>query len=203
MRDGITYLQTDQGELAIQLFGQHNMQNLSGAMQICKRIGVTDKQFYEAIPSFRGASRRLELVAKNGSTVVYKDFAHAPSKLQATTQAVKSQFPDRELVACVELHTYSSLNREFIHQYQDALKAADVGVVYHNPDVSRHKKLEPLTDELIKEAFNQDTLRVFTDHQQLEAFLRDTSWNNKNLLMMSSGTFGGIDLQALGETATT
>ena len=203
VRDGITYLQTDQGELAIQLFGQHNMQNLSGAMQICKRIGVTDKQFYEAIPSFRGASRRLELVAKNGSTVVYKDFAHAPSKLQATTQAVKSQFPDRELVACVELHTYSSLNREFIHQYQDALKAADVGVVYHNPDVSRHKKLEPLTDELIKEAFNQDTLRVFTDHQQLEAFLRDTSWNNKNLLMMSSGTFGGIDLQALGETATT
>ena len=203
IHDGTTYLLTDEGKLPIQLFGQHNMQNLSGAMQVCKRVGVTDVEFYEAIPSFTGASRRLELVAKNDTTVVYKDFAHAPSKLQATTQAAKSQFPDRELVACVELHTYSSLNHEFIHQYQDSLKAADVGVVYHNPEVSRHKKLEPLTDELIKEAFNQPDLRIFTDHRELEAYLREMRWNNKNLLMMSSGTFGGIDLQALGEKATT
>ena len=202
VHDGTTYLLTDQGKLPIQLFGQHNMQNLSGAWQICKRIGVTDTQFYEAIPSFRGASRRLELVAKNGSTVVYKDFAHAPSKLQATTQAVKSQFPDRALVACVELHTYSSLNQEFIHQYQDSLKAADIGIIYHNPDVSKHKKLEPLTDELIKEAFNQQDLCIFTDHRKLEIYLQNMTWNNKNLLMMSSGTFGGIDLQMLGETAT-
>ena len=202
VRDGVTYLRTDQGEREIQLFGQHNMQNLSGAMQICQRLGVTDAQFYAAIPSFRGASRRLELVAKNGTTVVYKDFAHAPSKLQATTQAVKDQFPDRQLVACVELHTYSSLNREFINQYQDALQAADMGVVYHSPNVSRHKKLEPLTDGLIKEAFNRNDLRVFTDHQALEAFLQDISWHQKSLLMMSSGTFGGINLQALGETVT-
>ena len=202
VRDGTTYLKTDQGELAIQLFGQHNMQNLSGALQTCRRIGVTDQQFYEAIPTFRGASRRLELVAKNGTTVMYKDFAHAPSKLQATTQALKNQFPDRQLIACVELHTYSSLNQEFIHQYQDALKSADVGVVYHNPAVSRHKKLEPLTDDLVKKAFNQESLRVFTDHHQLEAFLREISWDHKNLLMMSSGTFGGIDLQALGEVVT-
>ncbi len=202
VHDGTTYLLTDQGKLAIPLLGRHNMQNLSGALQICQRLGVTQEQFYAAIPSFTGASRRLELVAKNDTTVVYKDFAHAPSKLQATTQAVKSQFPERELVACVELHTFSSLNREFIHQYQGALKSADTGVVYHNPEVSRHKKLEPLTDTLIKEAFDQDTLRVFTDPRELETFLQDITWKNKNLLMMSSGTFGGIDLNALGQTAT-
>lgn len=202
IKDGTTYLLTDEGRLPIKLFGQHNMQNLSGARQICKRIGVTDAQFYEAIPSFRGASRRLELVAKNETSVVYKDFAHAPSKLQATTQAVKSQFPERVLVACVELHTFSSLNREFIHQYQDSLRAADVGVVYHNPEVSRHKKLEPLDDTFIKEAFNQNDLRIFTNYKELEEFLRTMTWDNKNLLMMSSGTFGGIDLQDLGETIT-
>ncbi len=198
IREGVTYLHTDGGKLPIKLFGQHNMQNLNGARLICQRIGVTDAQFYEAIPSFRGASRRLELVTQNDHSVVYKDFAHAPSKLQATTQAVKSQFPQRTLVACVELHTFSSLNREFIHQYQDALQAADVGVVYHNPEVSKHKKLEPLDDALIKEAFSQPDLHIFTDHQALESFLREQSWSNKNLLMMSSGTFGGIDLQSLG-----
>ncbi len=202
VRDGTTYLLTDQGQLAIPLLGRHNMQNLSGALQICQRLGVTKEEFYEAIPSFTGASRRLELVAKNDTTVVYKDFAHAPSKLMATTQAVKSQFPDRTLVACVELHTFSSLNREFIHQYQGALKAADVGVVYHNPEVSRHKKLEPLTDDLIKEAFEQDDLEIFTDHQALLTFLQGTVGPGKNLLMMSSGTFGGIDLNALGQRAT-
>ena len=201
VHNGTTYLLTDQGKLAIPLLGRHNMQNLSGALQICQRLGVTKEQFYAAIPSFTGASRRLELVAKNDTTVVYKDFAHAPSKLQATTQAVKSQFPERELVACVELHTFSSLNRDFIHQYQGALKAADVGVVYHNPEVSRHKKLEPLTDALIKDAFDQQDLRIFTNHQDLEAFLQNISWQGKNLLMMSSGTFGGIDLNALGQIA--
>lgn len=201
VHDGTTYLLTDGGKLAIPLLGRHNMQNLGGALQVCLRLGVTQEEFYAAIPSFTGASRRLELVAKNDTTVMYKDFAHAPSKLQATTQAVKSQFPERELVACVELHTFSSLNREFIHQYQDALKAADIGVVYHNPEVSRHKKLEPLTDSLIKEAFHQDDLRVFTNPQELESFLQSIAWKNKNLLMMSSGTFGGIDLNALGQTA--
>ena len=202
IRDGVTYLLTDTGKLPIQLFGRHNMENLSGAMQVCKRIGVMDTEFYEAIPSFTGASRRLELVAKNDTTVVYKDFAHAPSKLQATTQAAKDQFPNRELVACVELHTFSSLNHAFIHQYQDSLKAADTGVIYHNPEVSRHKNLEPLNDELIKSAFHQSDLLIFTDHKELEAYLRGLSWQDKNLLMMSSGTFGGVDLQSLGDKVT-
>ena len=199
IKDGVTYLLTDQGEIAIRLFGAHNMQNISAAWQICNRIGVIAEDFYAAIPSFTGASKRLELVAQGESTIVYKDFAHAPSKLQATTRAAKEQYPDRKLVACVELHTYSSLNKAFIQQYQDTLKMADVGVVYHNPDVSRHKKLEPLTEEVVREAFDRDDLQVFTKPEEIESFLKSLSWQHTNLLMMSSGTFGGLDLPALGE----
>ena len=146
------------------------MQNISAAWQICNRIGVIAEDFYAAIPSFTGASKRLELVAQGENTIVYKDFAHAPSKLQATTRAAKEQYPDRKLVACVELHTYSSLNKAFIQQYQDTLKMADVGVVYHNPDVSRHKKLEPLTEEVVREAFDRDDLQVFTKPEEIESF---------------------------------
>ncbi|WKN31743.1 Mur ligase family protein [Porifericola rhodea] len=200
VKDGVTYLKTDDGELAIQLFGYHNMQNISGALEVCMRIGVQKSDFYQAIPSFTGASKRLELIASDETTSVYKDFAHAPSKLQATTKAVKQQYPKRELVACMELHTFSSLNKEFIGQYQDTLSDADLGVVYHNPEVSRHKKLEPLTDELIQEAFNRKDIKVFTDSQSLQEFLLSQKWNNKNLLLMSSGNYGGLDLNAFGQS---
>lgn len=164
------------------------------------RIGVQKSDFYQAIPSFTGSSKRLELIASDETTSVYKDFAHAPSKLQATTKAVKQQYPKRELVACMELHTFSSLNKEFIGQYQDTLSDADLGVVYHNPEVSRHKKLEPLTDALIQEAFNRKDIKVFTDSQSLQEFLLSQNWNNKNLLLMSSGNYGGLDLNAFGQS---
>lgn len=199
VRGGKTYLTTVGGEVPVKLFGSHNMQNISGALEVCKRIGVTEEKFYSAIGSFEGANMRLELVAKNDHTTLYKDFAHAPSKLLATTKAVKNQFPNRELVACVELHTYSSLNPDFISQYQDTLKDADVGVVYHNPEVSRHKRLEPLTDEQLKRAFDQDNILIFTKTEELKYYLTSQEWNDKNLLMMSSGTFGGLDLVALGK----
>lgn len=200
VKNGQTYLTTSEGDVPVQLFGGHNMQNISGALEVSKRIGLTDSEFYAAIGSFRGANLRLELVKKNDRAALYKDFAHAPSKLLATTKAVKNQFPDRKLVACVELHTYSSLNPEFIHQYQDALKDADLGIVYHNPEVSRHKKLTPLTDEQLKDAFNQEDILIFTDSESLESYLMEQEWSGKNLLMMSSGTFGGLDLVALGNT---
>ncbi len=200
VRDGITYLKTDQGEVQIQLFGYHNMQNISGALEICTRIGVLHTDFYTALPSFGGASKRLELVAKNDTTAIFKDFAHAPSKLLATTKAVKEQFPQRKLIACMELHTFSSLNKDFISQYQDALNDADIGVVYHNPEVSRHKKLEPLNDEVIQEAFNRNDLKIFTDSQSLSAFLLAQQWKDANLLMMSSGNYGGMDLDAFGKS---
>ncbi len=118
----------------------------------------------------------------------------------ATTRAVKEQYPDRQLVACMELHTFSSLNPEFVGQYQDTLKDADIGVVYHNPEVSRHKKLEPLTDQIIQKAFNRDDIKVFTDAESLQAFLKSQSWNQKNLLLMSSGNYGGMDLDAFGKS---
>ncbi len=202
VKNGATYLLTGEGTVPVRLFGYHNMQNISGAQQVCRRIGVVDKDFYQAIQSFTGASKRLELVAKNEVTTVYKDFAHAPSKLQATTRAVKEQFPDRALVACMELHTYSSLNKNFIGQYEDALKDADTAIVYYDPEVSRHKKLEELSDKDIQEAFDQQDLLVFNDDQKLEEYLKSLDWTGKNLLMMSSGTFGGIDLEALSKTVT-
>lgn len=200
VRDGQTFLKTEEGEIPVLLFGYHNMQNLSGAMEVCKRIGVLKKDFYEAVASFGGASKRLELIAKNEEAAVYKDFAHAPSKLQATTRAVKQQYPERQLVACMELHTFSSLNQEFIGQYQDTLKDADIGVVYHNPDVSVHKKLEPLNDQIIQDAFNRDDIKVFTDPESLQQFLKSLAWKQKNLLLMSSGNYGGMDLDAFGKS---
>lgn len=200
IENGQTYLDTEYGEVPVQLFGYHNMQNLSGALEVCKRIGVTKKEFYQAVASFGGASKRLELIAKNEQTIVYKDFAHAPSKLQATTRAVKGQYPERQLVACMELHTFSSLNREFVGQYSDSLNAADIGVVYHNPEVSRHKKLEPLDDEIIKASFNRRDIHVFTDTQSMLDFLSAQDWTHKNLLLMSSGNYGGMDLDAFGKS---
>lgn len=202
LKDDITYLVTENGEIPIKLFGYHNMQNISGALQVCKRIGVVEQDFYQAIQSFSGASKRLELVAKNKVTAVYKDFAHAPSKLEATTRAVKQQFPKRKLVACMELHTYSSLNKNFIGQYQNALKDADTAIVYYNPEVSRHKKLDVLTESDVKTAFNQSDLLVFNDNQQLLSYLKNVDWREKNLLMMSSGTFGGINVDTLGREIT-
>jgi UDP-N-acetylmuramate: L-alanyl-gamma-D-glutamyl-meso-diaminopimelate ligase len=199
VREGKSYLTTADGEVPVELFGAHNMQNVSGALEVCKRIGVTEAQFYSAVGSFKGANMRLELVAQNDYTRLYKDFAHAPSKLLATTKAVKNQFPDRTLVACVELHTYSSLNPEFISQYRETLKDADVAVVYHNPEVSKHKKLEPLTDDQLKQAFDQDNILIFTQTEELRKYLTSQEWKNKNLLMMSSGTFGGLDLVELGK----
>ncbi len=199
LEDGVTYLETADGEVPIRLFGYHNMQNINAALQVCKKIGVVEQEFYEAVQSFTGASKRLESVGKNAHTSAFKDFAHAPSKLQATTRAVKEQFPQRTLVACMELHTFSSLNKNFIGQYQDALQDADIGIVYYNPEVSRHKKLDVLTDDDVKEAFNQQDLIVFNDNQQLLNYLRGIDWKDKNLLMMSSGTFGGIDVDQLGK----
>ncbi len=200
VRNGQTYLQTDDGEVPVRVFGYHNMQNLSGALEVCKRIGILKEDFYQAVSSFSGASKRLELIAKNEHTAVYKDFAHAPSKLMATTRAVKQQFPKRQLIACMELHTFSSLNREFVNQYQDALNDADIGIVYHNPEVSRHKKLEPLDDAIIQEAFNRPDIKVFTKTQEMQAFLKNQSWADKNLLLMSSGNYGGMDLDAFGKS---
>jgi UDP-N-acetylmuramate: L-alanyl-gamma-D-glutamyl-meso-diaminopimelate ligase len=199
--DGKTILITaEQGEVPVLVFGNHNMKNISGARAVCERLGITDEEFYKGIQSFKGASKRLELLGKNDSVNIYRDFAHAPSKVEATTAALKEQFPDRTLIACAELHTFSSLNKAFLKQYRRKLNAADIAVVYYNPLTIEHKRLEPITEADIREAFKRDDLKIFTDSDELGSFLKSREWKDSNLLLMSSGTFGNLDLKNLAET---
>jgi len=173
--------------------------NINGARLVCKELGIAEKDFYRAISSFKGASNRLELIGKNEHTAVFKDFAHSPSKLKATTTAVKEQFPDRQLIACMELHTFSSLNENFLKEYQGAMAKADKAYVYFNPHTIAHKKLKPISAEQVKAAFGSDNVEVFTDSKTLMEVLLKTDFTNKNLLMMSSGNFDGVDVGELGK----
>ncbi len=194
-----TYLITPNGKIPVSIFGKHNMQNLSGAKALVQRLGITESMFYEAIKSFKGAARRLEFLAKNDQTYIYKDFAHAPSKVKASTEALKEQYPNRKLLAVLELHTYSSLNKDFINQYQSSLNAADEAVIYFNPKTVEHKKLEPLSEKDLKNAFQREDIKVFTNSDELRSFLLSQNWENKNLLLMSSGNFDNIDLTKLSQ----
>ena len=196
--NGQTFLTTEtQGNVPLYVFGEHNMKNISGAKAVCERLGVTDEEFYRTIQNFKGAAKRLELLAKSPTTNAYRDFAHAPSKVEATTLAVKEQFPKRRLIACTELHTFSSLNKTFLNQYRRKMDAADVAVVFYSPETVEHKRLEPLSEDDIRTAFKRNDLKIFTDPAELQIFLKNQNWQNTNLLMMSSGTFGGLDLKEL------
>ncbi|HEX8041113.1 MAG TPA: Mur ligase family protein [Chryseosolibacter sp.] len=183
----------------VKIFGSHNFQNINGAKEVLKRIGVTNEEFYNAISTFEGAAGRLEVVGQNDSVTVYKDFAHAPSKVKATVKAVKEIYPARELVACVELHTYSSLNKKFLPQYKDTLKNAQTAIVYFNPEKVHAKKLEVPSRSDIQSAFANPNIEVFDQPGKMESFLVSQKWKNKNLLMMSSGHFGGLDIRKLSE----
>ena len=195
VEDGETLLETPDGAMPIEVFGKHNLNNLAGAKWICQHMGVVEEDFYEAISTFTGASKRLELIAKSKDTVIYKDFAHSPSKVAATTRAVKEQYGDRTVVACLELHTYSSLNPEFLSEYQGALDAADVAVVFYSPKAVEIKKLEPITAQQIAAAFKRDDLTIFTDPADFKAFLFEQELKNKAILLMSSGNYGGLDFE--------
>lgn len=204
IENGLTYLRTKSQEernknVPLQIFGEHNLMNLNGARLVCNQINVSNEQFYEAIQSFTGAAKRLEVIKKNAVTAVYKDFAHSPSKLKATTQAVKKQFPDRKLVACMELHTFSSLNEDFLKEYKDSMALADEAVVYFNPHTIEHKKLKPITEDQVKQAFGGNNVKVYTDSKIMLSDLLKMNFSAKNLLMMSSGNFDGIDFKDLGE----
>ena len=194
---GLTYLDTEEGPLPLEVFGAHNLNNLAGSKWICQQMGVDQDDFYEAISSFSGASKRLEKVAENTNCVVYKDFAHSPSKVKATTQAVKSQYPKRELVACLELHTYSSLNAEFLEHYKNTLDAADTAVVFYSPDAIEIKQLEAVSKTQIPTAFEREDLIIFTDPTLFEAYLMALKYDHKTVLLMSSGSYGGLDFEVL------
>ena len=199
IESGQTFLLNGKDKVPVKVFGDHNMQNFSGAKEVLKKIGVIEASFYSCIKSFVGAANRLELVKENNTTAIFKDYAHAPSKLMATTKALKSQFPNRQLVACMELHTYSSLNKGFLKEYENSFESATLPVVYYNPEILENKNLEQLSNHEIINAFGQDDLKVFTDINELEEFLINPSWHSKNLLMMSSGSFDNLDLGTLSE----
>ena len=192
--DGVTEI----GRTKLRIFGHHNLLNLTAARLACRQVGVTDEQFDEAIATFEGASKRLELVKKSDTCAVYKDFAHAPSKLRATIHAMREQYPDRRLVACMELHTFSSLTQEFLQQYAHSMDEADVRYVYFSQHALQLKKLPPLDPDEVRRAFGGD-VEVFTDSAAMVAKVKAMEWQNANLLMMSSGNFDGIDFAALAD----
>jgi len=191
---GVTFLKTSFGDIPLQIFGKHNLTNINAARLACNSAGISDPQFYSAIQSFKGASNRLELLYKNDTCAVYKDFAHSPSKLKATVEALKMQFPDKKLVACMELHTFSSLTENFLNQYDGAMDCADVGIIFFNPDTVAHKKLPPISSEMIFNAFQRNDLEVFHTAKQLEERILKMSYKDTIFAFMSSGNFGGVDL---------
>ena len=195
VQGGTTILNTSEGSLAVEIFGKHNLNNLAGSRGVCQLMGIDAKGFYEAIATFKGASKRLEKIAETATAVAYKDYAHSPSKVKATTQAVKNQYPDRKLIACLELHTYSSLNPEFLKEYKGALDAADSAVVFYSPHAVMIKKLEAIKREQIEGAFDRKDLVVFTNPADFKTYLFSQDYENTSLLLMSSGNYGGLDFQ--------
>jgi UDP-N-acetylmuramate: L-alanyl-gamma-D-glutamyl-meso-diaminopimelate ligase len=195
VENGQTLLETPEGPLPIEVFGKHNLNNLAGAKWICQHMGIDEDDFYEAISTFKGASKRLEKIAESKNSVAYKDFAHSPSKVEATTNAVKEQYQDKVVVACLELHTYSSLNAEFLKEYKGALDAADVAVVFYSPHAVEIKKLKEVTHEQISTAFERDDLIIYTNPDDFKKFLFVQNFDNKALLLMSSGNYGGLDFE--------
>ena len=182
----------------LKIFGSHNLQNLMGAMRIGQKIGIEPEDFFKAIESFTGAGKRLQKVAEKGTFTMFKDFAHSPSKLKATTKAVKEQFVKRHVVACMELHTFSSLKKEFLPHYENAMQAADEAIVYFSHEVVAHKKLDPITKELVAAGFGGG-VTVLNETQEILDFIHSKNWNNSVLLMMSSGNFDGINYEVLGD----
>ncbi len=197
IENGITFLETSEGNLPLEIFGNHNLQNLAGAKWICQHMGIDEEGFYEAIVSFKGASKRLEKIAENTSTVIFKDFAHSPSKVSATTTAVKNQYSKRTVLACLELHTYSSLNAEFLSEYKGALDKADKAVVFYSPHAVKIKQLDEVTEQQIAQAFQRNDLIIYTNPQEFKEFLFNQNLENTALLLMSSGNYGGLDFEEL------
>ena len=194
---GITYLETSEGKIPLSIFGNHNLSNLSGAMWISQMMGVNSSDFYEAIPTFRGASKRLECLAKGKTSFLFNDFAHAPSKVKATVEAIDKQFFNFEITFCLELHTFSSLDSEFLNQYADTLKKTSNSIIFYDPVVLKNKNRKPISEDYIKKAFEHSTLKLFTDKNALMNYLVDKNYVKHVLVFMSSGNFGGIDWEVI------
>jgi UDP-N-acetylmuramate: L-alanyl-gamma-D-glutamyl-meso-diaminopimelate ligase len=195
--EGTTILKLEGHEAELQIFGNHNLMNIQAAWLVCSQLGVSAAGFSAAIASFTGASRRLEVLARRGKRTVYRDFAHAPSKVKATLDAVRSQFAASRLVAVLELHTYSSLNAAFMPHYRHALKGANAACVFYSPHAMEIKKMPPLPVEAVQQGFAHENLTICTSRAELEAFLAAEMPDGENLLLMSSGSYDGLDTAAL------
>ncbi|WP_442265828.1 UDP-N-acetylmuramate--L-alanine ligase [Tenacibaculum sp. ZS6-P6] len=195
IENGITYLNTVEGDLPLDVFGDHNLQNIAGAKWICQHMGVDEEDFYEAIMSFKGASKRLEKIAENDSTIIFKDFAHSPSKVKATTTAVKDQYRNKKLIACLELHTYSSLNADFLSEYKNTLNKADEAIVFYSPHAVKIKELDEVTEKQIADSFQREDLVIFINPIQFKEYLFKKNLKDSVLLLMSSGNYGGLDFE--------
>jgi len=200
INNGQTYITLDGAEGPLSVFGDHNLLNMQAAYYACAELGITAKDFVHAMANFTGASKRLELLASNEHCNIYRDFAHAPSKVIATIEAVKQQFPSRKLIGVLELHTYSSLNKEFMHQYKGALEKTDTAVVFYSKHALQIKGLPELPESYVVEGFDKNGLLVMTDKTALEQWLRKQDYSNTNLVLMSSGNYDGIDLPSFAPT---
>ncbi len=196
IENGKTILIGKTKEIPLEIFGEHNLQNLMAAMLICEELGISNDDFYQQISSFDGANKRLELIAESENCKVYKDFAHSPSKLKATTKAVKTQYEGKKLIACMELHTFSSLNKEFLEQYSGTMDQADEAIVYFNPHTLEHKGLASISKEEVVEAFLPSKVKVYNSSVELQSYLESIEYKNHILLLMTSGNFDGIPLDA-------
>lgn len=203
IENGITHISIDNETTALKVFGNHNLQNLFAAYYACKELGIVTKDFLNAIANFTGASKRLELMTSNNSINVYRDFAHAPSKVKATIEAVKHQYPNRKLIAILELHTYSSLSKDFLKEYNNSLQYADVAVVFYSQHALELKRMPALPKELVYEGFNKEGLIVINSKEELNNWLHQQNYNNSNLLLMSSGNYDGVDMQNFAKNITT
>ena len=198
VEDGQTVLLREDGATtSLQIFGRHNLENLQAAYLVLQEIGIEREQFYEAIRHFAGAAKRQEKIFEYESAIGYIDFAHAPSKVKATIDALKEQYPERELIAFLELHTFSSLNKKFLPEYRAAMEKADRAFVFYSPHTLEMKKLPPISKEEVQLAFGKEGLEVISENEVIEEFLGKTDWVNRNLLMMSSGTFGGLKIREM------
>ena len=197
IKAGTTYLDYNNESYKLKIFGDHNLQNIAGAMYVCNSLGINTSDFCRSITSFKGASNRLELIHKSPDSIIFKDFAHSPSKVKATAQAIRKQFPEKRFIACFELHTYSSLNPIFLSKYKDTLKNADECYVYYSEKNMKIKRLEPIDSNLIIKSFNHVNLSVIDNYKKLKEIMYSLDLANSVLVMMSSGKFGGLDLNKL------
>lgn len=196
--NGCYFVENAGNKYELNVFGDHNFQNINAAYKVCSKLGIKDDTFWTAMSTFEGAAKRLQLIKENSNSAFYIDFAHAPSKLKATVNALKQKNSQRKLVACIELHTFSSLQKNFIPQYAGSMDKADTAIVYFNPEVLKHKQLPDISEQYVKECFGSN-VQVFTDTQKLQEYLKNSISTNTNYLMMSSGNFNGIDFKAFAE----